>query len=280
MSRFYQVTILTSLLALFLGGFVALLSPAENTSLLAVTSQRSVGDSDLAVTEEPDDTEFRPLPAVLGVQTDATISNQYLSTENPLQPSDYYGGKYTNAKAAANELNTMPALKVGDKYSVLGSKIITIKSNKGYVRSDYEYFGSGVCWTVSVFGYLMDRANVEFRKKYGVDMFVFPAGRSPHGHTYDTYRYINGGRGYTIFNSPDPKRRTDYTFQLNPKIAEIEQLSDLQVKIVMTATSSNPKAYRGQSIGGYILTNKNFLLHDYSGENLGPLWERAVNGLL
>lgn len=278
MKQFNVIMVFSSVLALVLGGLIALVPGSELEISLNTKSNQS--DSDLAVTDLLERDSFVPAPTVLGVNTDAAITHQYAFVDSPLQPKDYYGGKYTNAKAGANEINSMPVLRVGERHSLLRSRIITLKGSKGYVQSDLEYFASGVCWTVSVFGYLMDVANTQFRQKYGIDMFVFPQGRSPHGKKYDTYRFINGGRGYTIFNSPDPKRHVDYTFGLNPQITEIEQLKDLQVKIVMTATSSSGKAYRGQSIGGYVLTNKDFLLYQYSEQDLGPLWQKITNQLI
>jgi hypothetical protein len=50
----------------------------------------------------------------------------------------------------------------------------------------------------------------------------------------------------------------DYRFTVNPVLATMPELADLKLKIVMLATTDHPTASHGQSIGGYILSNKEF----------------------
>lgn len=187
---------------------------------------------------------------------------EYVNTfvELPLLEENYYWGKYENAKAGVNSLNKISILKPGDKKSLITDNIINIEKENGYIQPQYGYyFGSGLCWSTSALGYLMDKANIEFNQKYGVDLFVFKSGdRSPHSSYYKTYQLANNGYGYSILQASERVPVLEYTFTINPELADIEELKDLELKIVMLATDNYSNSSHGQSIAGYIASNKDF----------------------
>lgn len=178
----------------------------------------------------------------------------------PLVAQEYYWGKYENAKAGVQGLNKIPVLTPGDDIEVVTEKYINIKSENGYIQPAYGYYyASGVCWSTTVLGGLMDNANADFQKKYGVNLFVFEYGdRSPHSKWYKTYEQANGGYGYAIYQLSEGNPGLEYRFKVNPELDNIDELKDISLKIVMMSTDSHDKAYEGQSIGGYILSNIEF----------------------
>lgn len=188
------------------------------------------------------------------VDVDMTFKNSF--SEQPLVEKDYYQGKYENAAAGVNGLNRMPILRPGDSIGVVREMYINIRGRNGYVRpSNGFYYGSGVCWSTSTLGFLMDNANDDFNEKYGIDLFVFRGyDRAPHGTYYETY----GGYGYTILQAAEGVPVQDYKFTVNPEISSIPELSDLKLKVVMLASNEHETAAYGQSIAGYILSNKDF----------------------
>ncbi|MBW7953448.1 hypothetical protein H3C67_01545 [Candidatus Dojkabacteria bacterium] len=177
-------------------------------------------------------------------------------SEQPLFAEDYYYGKYENAAAGVLGLNKMPILRPGDSIGVVKDKYINIKTWNGYIRpTNGYYFGSGVCWSTSALGQLLDNANKSFKEKFGVDLFVYKKGdRAPHGDYYKTY----SGRGYTVFQASEGVPLQDYRFTINPEIAGNKDLEGLKLKIVMLATNEHATASHGQSIGGYIISNIEF----------------------
>ncbi|KXK26420.1 MAG: hypothetical protein TR69_WS6001000423 [candidate division WS6 bacterium OLB20] len=177
-------------------------------------------------------------------------------SEQPLVDEDFYQGKFENAAAGVLGLNRMPVLTPGMSIGVVRDRYINIRGNNGYVRpANGYYFGSGVCWSTSTLGFLLDNANSDFRDRYGLDLFVYGRGdRAPHGDYYETY----GGRGYTILQAAEGVPVQDYRFTVNPAISKVPELADLKMKIVMLASDDHASAAYGQSIAGYIVSNKDF----------------------
>jgi hypothetical protein len=176
-------------------------------------------------------------------------------TELPLFDSDYYFRKYENGKAGAIQLNNMPILTPGKSIGVIRDKYINIRS--GYVQPPGYYYGSGVCWSTSTLGAVQDKANADFKAKFGYDLFTFRSGdRSPHPHQYQTY--TNNHRGYTIFQVGYGVPATDYRFTVNPQLKNVEALKNIKLKIVMIYSDNHPSASHGQSLGAYILSNVQF----------------------
>jgi len=177
-------------------------------------------------------------------------------TEVPLASGDYYYGKYINASIAATELSEMPILKPGDRISIIGDNYLTFDKSKGYIKPSANiYYASGVCWTATTLGAFMDQANIEFTNKYGVPLFTFEQwDRYAHKNRYATYAGINYGYGYAVSKPPSGKV-FDYKFTVNPEISNIDELKDLEIRIVMEGREDSPTGYRGQVIDGYILSN-------------------------
>ncbi|MCA9383044.1 hypothetical protein KC909_01640 [Candidatus Dojkabacteria bacterium] len=187
-----------------------------------------------------------------GYDRDMKFSNT--KSEQPLVAQDYYWGKYINGSAGAKQINSIPVLKPGDRVALLGDNVFQLYASNGYVKPSGYHYASGLCWSSSALGLLQDNANKAFQEKYGVPLFVFNYGdRGPHGHYYATY----GGYGYTVFRQNGVPVQ-DYRFTVNPALADIPELADIKVKIVMTYTDEHPTAAFGQSIGGYIQSNKEF----------------------
>lgn len=186
---------------------------------------------------------------------DADMIYKNAFSEEPLVPRDYYYGKFENAVAGINGINKIPVLKPGNSIGLIRDKYINIKPWNGFVQPPGYYFASGVCWSSSALGFLQDNSNKAFREKYGVDLFTFKRGdRAPHTDYYETY----GGGGYTMLQISEGNPAQDYRFTVNPVLANMPELADIKIKIVMVSSSTHEKGYKGQSIGGYILSNKEF----------------------
>jgi hypothetical protein len=196
-------------------------------------------------------------PLVLGAYDDPELKYNKTLIEMPLVRMDYYYGKHLNATAGVNEMNSIPVLTPGSRVSVIGNGYLTMSRSRGYVMPSISMFGSGVCWSVSALGTLMDEANKTFMQKYGEPLFIFyPGDRTPHSHAYSTYRISNYGYGYTVVKYPGGG--TDYRFTVNPRLSSYPQFKDFKLKIVMVSSTDHPNAYNGESIGGYIKTNKDY----------------------
>lgn len=192
---------------------------------------------------------------VFGIDSELKHTNVVFNL--PLVRKDFYGGKYENARAGAGELNRIPALKSGMRVRVIADGYITLQRNRGYVQPRGYYFGSGLCWSTSALGGMMDVANRQFKQRYGVDLFVFSGGdRAPHSHKYETYTRSNRGGGYTVLKSGSGGQ--DLRFTVNPKLKTMEGLSDIVLDVEMVAQDDFPGAYKGQSIGAILRTNKPF----------------------
>ena len=232
-----------------------------------------------AVTDEipRGDATTNPQPQILG--NNSGLEYLYATVNLPLTTADYYGGKYTNAKAGAGELNTIPVLKPGDKISIIRDGYLTLNWKQGYVEAAGPYvFASGVCWTTTALGGIIDKANAKFKEKYGMPMFVFDYGdRSGHGHTYTTYSSVNGGYGYSIYRST--AKTVDFTFRLNPEISKIPQLANLEVKLAFSATDSASNAFAGQSIGAQLYTNLEYLSDRYQETDLNDHWQQIKSSI-
>ena len=210
-------------------------------------------DSEINYEEKEEYELVYEVPDFSNLDADMVYRNAF--SEEPLFPQDYYYRKFENAVAGVNGVNKMPIIKAGDSYGVIRDKFINIKTWNGYVQPPGYYFASGVCWTSSMLGFLQDNSNKLFREKYGVDLFVFGRGdRGPHPDYYRTYN----GRGYTIMQLHEGVPLQDYRFTVNPALKNMPELADIKMKIVMFASTVHPTASHGQSLGGYILSNKEF----------------------
>lgn len=194
------------------------------------------------------------------VTADYNISNltyHYYDFDLPLRKKDYYWGKWLNGKAGASEINNVPVLRPGNTISLIRDGYITLNGSRGYVRpKNGYYYGSGLCWSISAIGGMMDAANWHFIRNWGIPLFIFgPRDRAPHPSYYETYKPSNNGRGYTVIKAKSGGQ--DYTFTVNPEINRIRALQGFEVKIVMTWSNTYPGATNGENIGAYILTNKN-----------------------
>lgn len=177
----------------------------------------------------------------------------------PLYPEDYYYGKHINATAAVKELNKISPLSPGDRVRIIRDGYLTMKAEEGYTKPGGNFvYASGVCWTVSTFGAIMDKANQEFTDTYGLPLFVFGyLDRGPHKKAYRTYTGSNYGYGYTV--AIDPSGYVfDYSFTINPELSNIPELADIKVDIVMKSVTNHRAGYNGESIEGYVITNLNF----------------------
>ncbi|MFQ5493480.1 MAG: hypothetical protein ACE5DX_04965 [Candidatus Dojkabacteria bacterium] len=200
---------------------------------------------------------YSPLRKIYGWKA-RDVSGYFINhvEELPLYRQDYYWGKFENAKAGVDGLNDIPVLKPGDSVGVVKDKYINIESWKGYIQAAHGYyFGSGVCWSTSALGLMMDGANERFRDSYGIDLFVYDSwDRAPHGTWYSTY----GGYGYTILQISEGNPLQDYRFRINPKISQIEDLEDFELKIIMLSSREHPEAYNGESIAAMLISNRDF----------------------
>lgn len=238
------------------GGEDIVLNPDQMSSYFTqiLTNQKNLNSREIPQLSEKaflyaETTDMSPIQ----VDADMIYSNSFI--ELPLYDVDYYWGKYHNARAGARQLNYMPILVPGTSIGIIRNVYINIR--EGYIKPPGFYNGSGVCWSSSTLGAIQDKANADFRAKYGVDLFTFrPGDRIGHGHSYPTY--TNGGYGYTIFQNGVGIPGTDYRFTVNPNLKKIEGLSDIKVKIVMLYSDKHPNASHGQALAGYVISNKEF----------------------
>ena len=208
------------------------------------------------------DQQYSELGQVLGETTiPENLTFKGVQVDYPLTPEDYYYGKYENGKAGADEINKVPVLRPGDRVRLIRDGYITLYRGKGFVMPGKGYYyGSGLCWSISVVGGLMDDANSEFQAKWGIPLFVFqPGDKAGHKKTYSTYAASNNAYGYSVIKLRHGGGQ-DYSFTVNPEISNIPELRDLELKLVMTSTDTHETASYGQSIGGYILSNKDVFL--------------------
>ncbi len=177
-------------------------------------------------------------------------------TEVPLASGDYYYGKYINASIAAGEINDIPIITPGDRIAIISDNYLTFDKSKGYIKPSANiYYASGVCWTATTLGALMDQANSEFINKYGIPLFTFEQwDRYAHKNKYATYAGINYGYGYAVSKPPSGKV-FDYKFTVNPEILNIPEFEDFEIRIVIGGRENSPVGYKGQVIDGYILSN-------------------------
>lgn len=195
---------------------------------------------------------------IAGLQIDEDMKYTNSFVELPLFAEDYYWGKYENGSAGVRGINQIASLRPGDKISLIGDQYINVKSYNGFIKPQSGYgFGSGLCWSTSALGYLMDEANAAFKQKYGIDLFIIN-NRAPHSHNYRSYLPSNNGWGYTVLQRSTGIAVQDYIFTVNPALKNNSKLADIKIKIVMVATNQHPTASHGQSIGGYILSNVDF----------------------
>lgn len=185
-------------------------------------------------------------------QADSDMIFQFAATEMPLFAEDFYYRKYENAAAGAIGINNIPVLKPGSRIGVIKDKYISIRTYRGFVQPPGYFFGSGVCWSTSLLGTMMDNANKKFREKYNLDLFVYNSrDRAPHPNSYKTY----GGRGWTIMQATEGVPIQDYAFTVNPEISKNPAIAGIKLKIVMIATDKHETASHGQSLAAYLLTN-------------------------
>jgi hypothetical protein len=214
--------------------------------------------SDVTNFDEVEDFEFtygKQDLSKIELESDMIYKNSF--TEQPLFWPDYYYRKYENAVAGANGLNKMPILLPGKSIGVIKDRYIDVKIHNGYVQPPGYYFASGLCWSTSALGAMMDQANTEFKAKYGVPLFTFrPGDRAPHTDWYRTYLNSNNGRGYTVLQMSSGVPVQDYRFTVNPELKNVPELADIKIKIVMLYSREHETAAAGQSIGGYIISNK------------------------
>ena len=259
--RYLILIFLISCLTVFLAITVAdIVTPPDRTealdSELPVTTDLSLREANKYdfLTEKMADFELNYERPALGV-TDSDLAYKTAFLELPLIGRDYYLGKYENAVAGTVGINKIPPVKPGEKVGIVRQKFINIKAWNGYIQAPARYFGSGVCWSTSALGLMMDKSNAQFKNKYGLDLFVYKAwDRAPHPDYYETYK----GNGYTILQLSEGNPLQDYTFTVNPAIKEIPDLAGLKIKLVMLHRSDHKTASHGQSIAGYLLPNKEF----------------------
>lgn len=196
---------------------------------------------------------------ILGKTIDEDLIYKKILIDVPLSRGDYYWGKHINASSAVNELNQIRVLKPGDRVRVIRDGYLTMGSGRGYVRPGAGFmYASGVCWSTSTLGMLMDEANKVFNEKYKMPLFVFNKGdRTPHPSSYRTYQFSNNGRGYTVVKIPNGGA-VDYSFTLNPALKDVERFANIKINIVMNSSIDNQNGYLGQSLGGYLQTNIDF----------------------
>ncbi len=189
-------------------------------------------------------------------QPGKSLKYQKYHVELPLQAQDYYYGKFINASVAAREINRVPILKPGDRVELIEGGFITFNNENGYIKpaGDFKH-ASGVCWSTSTLGMLMDNANSKFQSKYKKPLFVFEAwDRYGHKKPYATYKGSNYGWGYAV--AKEPAKTFDYKFTVNPELKNDEKFKDLKIKIILTASQKHSWGYAGQVIGGYLEVNK------------------------
>ena len=199
------------------------------------------------------------LNMIKGESDDPDLKYRKFLVELPLVSYDYYYGKFINASSAVNEINQVQILRPGDRVQLINDGYLTMSSSRGYVNPGSGfYYASGVCWSTSDLGTLMDEANKAFQHKYDKPLFTFYDGdRVPHSKSYSTYKHSNYGRGYTVVRMPSGWN-TDYKFNINPSLKDDPNFKDLKIEIVMVAREDNENAFWGQSIGAYLMSNIDF----------------------
>jgi hypothetical protein len=213
-------------------------------------------DSDTLAQEGNDSVVDNVQTKVLGASQNGTRYTNVVY-KLPLQKKDYYYGKYINARAGANELNNIPTLTPGKRVRIIADGYISVWRSRGYVQPRGYYFGSGLCWSASALGGMLDAANAKFKAKYGLDLFVFSSGdRAPHSKYYATYAKSNRGRGYAVIKKK--KGGQDLRFTVNPQLAKVAALRDIKIDINMIYSQREAGAYRGEMIGATLNTNKSF----------------------
>jgi len=231
-----------------------LVIPQKNYSYFtSIQSNKAVYVTKVIPTPISDYTYFASTDlSMISLDSDMIYHDAYIAL--PLYDSDYYWGKYLDAMAGAKQLNYMPILAPGNHMAIIGDGYINIRPLYGYVQPPHYYFGSGVCWSSSTLGAMLDKANSQFKSKYGIDLVIYGSGdRSPHGGFYMTY--TNNHHGYTIY-AGNPT--TDYRFRVNPAIANLDGMSDFKMKVVMLYTDNYPGASHGEALAAYIISNKEF----------------------
>jgi hypothetical protein len=199
------------------------------------------------------------LPTLIETDTDAT-QNIVLTFALPLKKEDYYWGKFENGSAGAKELNKIGTLIPGDRVEVIGDGYITLNKSAGYVQPRGHYYASGLCWSISAMGGMMDQVNKQFRVEYGMDLFIFkPGDRYGHSVNYSTYKPSNNGWGYTVSKIMDGVGQPDYKFQINPDVKNLPGFSDLELNMQLGSSSNTKGAYKGQMIYANLLANKQIL---------------------
>lgn len=208
---------------------------------------------------EDEEEQLSGMEFVLGESIDLDLVYKKLLIEMPLVGCDYYYGKHINATAGVNEVNHVPVLQPGDRVDLIRDGYLTMSRSRGYVSPGSGFlYASGVCWTTSAIGTLMDEANKLFDQKYQMPLFIFRNGdRAPHPVAYQTYKNSNYGKGYAIVKIPNGSG-TDFSFIVNPQLKDNPKFVNLKIKIVMISSVENDQAFLGQSIGAYIQTNVDF----------------------
>lgn|GEM_PF-4196630 len=261
------ITIILSLLALETGFYLAYFLYEEIQIFDEYQKSEPIKEGPTTVTPKPHletaknekDTEIEQEKINPHQDTPQTLDYRGGFVSLPLYPEDYYYGKHINAAAAAKELNSIPLLSPGDRVEIIKDGYLTMATDEGYTKPEGDYYyASGVCWTVSTYGAVMDQANIEFIEMYGIPLFVFNyLDRIPHKKPYRTYTDSNYGYGYTV--SIDPSGYVfDYNFTVNPELSNVPELSDIKVDIVMKSVSNHRTAYNGEAIEGYVISNINF----------------------
>jgi hypothetical protein len=165
----------------------------------------------------------------------------------PLAEGEYYSGKFQNASAGVDQLNSMDALEPGDQVALLSDQIIYFSYQDGYINTPKGY-AFGVCWSVTALGGLIDEANKNWKEDHGYPLFIVKQS-SGHGRTYETY-YPNNNYGYAVLKNNDGSVGVDYIFQVNPK-AQIDN-----VLFYFEALTDNEEAYGGYEIRGWVTVKR------------------------
>ncbi len=191
---------------------------------------------------------------VLGVQTEPGMIYKVFEVNYPLAREDYYIGKFTNARAGNFEINKMPVVAPGSSVALIRDGFITLNRSYGYVYPPNGfYYASGICWSVSVLGGMLESVNAEFQRRWGMPLFNFIQA-SPHAGVYKTYQNSNNGGGYTIVKRG--RGGVDFEFQVNPQVQHYPFFQDLKLEVLMISQDNHPDGYRGESIGAYLISNK------------------------
>jgi len=221
------------------------------------TSDITAQDNFMVTDWSEEELAAQTLPETSAYDVSTAMPYKHFGIDFPLKPRDYYWGKWLNAKAGAGEINKIPELVPGNRINLIRNGYLTLSPAAGYVRpTNGYYYGSGLCWSTSVLGGFMDAANWHFTRTWGIPLFTFNTyDRAPHPSYYETYKNSNNGYGYTVIKIGSGGR--DYSFNINPEVGKIRALGGLKIKIVLNWTNKFPGASHGESIGAYLLSNKN-----------------------